>query len=139
MKKYKIAIIFVIIILITVGVFTALPPTMSVILCDDKILNLDSCGDYLEEKYSKLSSVKHFREMYPDPPGLGFKSNMFQAVSVIATSSMEEKQVAELEINLKNSSITYRCYDLNFSDDNSITVHITNPTTDDMDGNYCLG
>lgn len=134
--RYKISIIIPIVIVI---LFFLLPATYLPIICDDKILGQDDCGNYLEEKYSKLSQVEHFREMYPDPPGLGFKTIMFKAVSAIATSSMEEKRIADLEINLEDSTITYRCYDLTMSHDDHITVDITNPTIEDMNNNYCLG
>ncbi len=132
---YKISIIVLVII---IGIYVMLPPTMTVILCDDRILNLDDCGDYLQEKYLKLPAVQHFREMYPDPPGLGFKSTLFKAVSISATSSMEKKKIADLEISLENPSIIYRCYDVVLSNDQHIAVEIINPTINDMNNNYCL-
>ncbi|WP_420545535.1 hypothetical protein [Nitrosopumilus sp.] len=124
--------------LIIIGIYFALPPTMTVILCDDKTLNLDDCGPYLEEKYSDMPEVRHFRELYPDPPGLGFASDKFKAISVSATSSMEEKRLAELEISLEDYTITYRCYDHNLSDEKAVTVAIASPTIEDMNNNYCL-
>jgi hypothetical protein len=135
-SRYKIIIITIVII---IGIYMVLPPTMTVILCDDRILGLDDCGPYLEEKYLKLPLMQQFREMYPDPPGLGFKSTMFKAVSIFTMSSMEEKKIADLEINLDDLSATYRCYDVALPHDEHVTVDITNPTIDDMNNNYCLG
>ena len=123
---------------IIIGTYFALPPTMTVILCDDQTLNLDDCGPYLEEKYSNLPEVRQFRELYPDPPGLSFASDKFKAINVSATSSMEEKRLAELEISLEDYIITYRCYDHNLPDEKAVTVTITNPTLEDMNNNYCL-
>jgi len=136
--KVRVLTIFGLAGLIIIGIYFALPPTMTVILCDDKTLNLDDCGPYLEEKYSNLPEVIHFRELYPDPPGLGFASDTFKAVSVSATSSMEEKRFAELEISLEYSTITYRCHDHNLPDEKAVTVAIASPTLEDMDDNHCL-
>lgn len=138
MMKTRLLIILGLIGLIVIGIYLALPPTMTVILCDDQTLGLDDCGPYLEKKYSNLPEVRHFRELYSDPPGLGFASNMFKAVSVSATSSMEEKRFAELEISLEDFTITYRCHDHNLPDEKAVTVAIASPTLEDMDDNHCL-
>lgn len=138
--RIKIITIVVIVIAVIVLILAGLPVvmTMTIILCDGKIMSQDDCGNYLEEKYLKLPQAIHFRDMYPDPPGLGFETINFKAVRISATSSMEEKRVADLVINLEDSSMVYRCYDFNLSEDDHITVDITNPTIDDMSNNYCL-
>ena len=123
---------------IVIGIYFALPPTMTVILCDGQTLNLDDYGPYLKEKYSNIPEVRQFRESYPDAPGLGFTSNMFKAISLSATSSMEEKRFAELEISLEDSTIKYCCYDYNLHGEKAITVAIASPTLEDMNNNYCL-
>jgi len=132
--RYKIPIVVAI---IMVALFVLLPVTYKPIICDDGMLSLDDCGPYLNEKYSKLSIVEHFMGKYPDTGGLGFRSSVFMADRVTATSSLEEKRAASIEVNLEDSSVTYRCYDLNLSEDDHVTDDITNPTVEDIDNNFC--
>lgn len=113
--------------------------TMTIIACDDQILSQDDCKNYLDEKYSKSPQVIHFKEMYPGITGLSFTTINFKAVSVSATSMMNEKRFADLEINLEDFSSRHRCADFNLPDDDHITVDIANPTIEDMNNNYCLG
>ena len=128
--------IIIIIIITAVGIFMVLPPTMTVILCDDKILNLDDCGDYLEEKYLRLPLVQHFKEMYFAPPGLGFSSDKFKAVKMSAYSILADKIFVFLEIDLNDLTVTYEYQNHNFGDDYLI-VKIENPTIEDLDNNDC--
>ena len=132
--RYKISIIVVIIL---IAFYVMLPVTYRPILCDDRILPSDDCGEYLDEKYSKLSIIEHFMKKYPESGGLGFRSSMFMADRVTGTSSLEEKRMASIEINLEDSSITYQCYDLNLEVD-YVTINIENPVNEDIDNNYCL-
>ena len=132
-SRYKIAIIMIV---IAIGIFIVLPPTMTVILCDDLLLGLDDCGSYLEEKYLKLPLVQHFKEMYSDPPGLGFSSDRFNAVGVSASSILADKIFVFLEIDLNDSTITYECQNHNLGDEYLI-VKIKNPTIEDLDNNDC--
>lgn len=131
--RYKISIIITV---ITLGIIIVLPPTMTVILCDDLILNQDECWKHLTEKYLKLPIVQHFKETYPDPPGLGLTTDRFQAVGVTASSILADKIFVFLEIDLKDLTVTYICQNHNLGDDYLI-VELVNPTIEDIDNNDC--
>ena len=131
--RYKISIIVTVSIIV---IYMALPPTMTVILCDDEILSLDDCGPYLDKKYSKLQMFNHFAAMYTDVPALGFSSDRFQSITVDASVILDNKIFAFLSFDLKNSTFTYRCHNHNLGDD-YIIVEIINPTIEDLDKNNC--
>ncbi len=132
--RYKIVIVTVAVI---IGIYVMLPPTMTVILCDDRILNLDDCGDYLQEKYSKQPMFKHFADMYPEAWGIAFKSGMFKAESVFASSILDDKIFAFLEMNLNDSTFHYACQNHNLGDD-YVIVELENITISDLDENNCI-
>ena len=75
--------------------------------------------------------------MYPDPTGLGFEAINFKVVKASDTL-MQDKRDADSVISLEDSSMVYRCYDFNLSEEKHIPVDITIPTIDDMNSNYCL-
>jgi hypothetical protein len=133
-SRYKISIIVVVII---VGIYVVLSPTWTVILCDDRILNLDDCGDYLQEKYSKLQMFNHFAGMYPDAWGIGFQSSMFKADNVFASSILADNVFVFLEMNLNDSTFHYVCQNHNFGD-NYVVVELENITIKDLDDNNYL-
>ena len=132
--RYKITIVIV---AVVIGIYVMLPPTMTVILCDDKILNLDDCGEYLQEKYSKQTMFKHFADSYPDARGLGFKSGMFRVESIFASSTLDDKIFASLEMNLNNSTFHYACQNHNLGDD-YVIVELENITIQDLNDNNCI-
>ena len=132
--RYKISIAIVAII---VGIYMVLPPTWTVILCDDQILNLDNCVDYLQEKYSKLPMFKHFAEMYPDAEGLYITSSRFNAESVGGSSTLDDKIFAFLEMNLNDSTFHYACQNHNLGD-NYVIIELENITIQDLDDNNCM-
>lgn len=132
--RYKIIIITVSVI---IGIYVMLPPTMTVILCDDRIMNLDDCGDYLQEKYSKQPVFEHFADMYPEAGGLAFKSEMFKAESVFASSTLDNKIFAFLEMNLNDSTFHYACQNHNLGDD-YVIIELEDITIPDLDNNNCI-
>ena len=132
-SKYKISIIVIVII---VGIYIVLPPTWTVILCDDQFLGLDACGDYLQEKYSKLPIVEYFVSAYPDPGDLSFTSDKFKVVSVSASSILTNKIFVFLEINLDDLTVTYTCQNHNLGKD-YLVMEIINPTIEDLNDNNC--
>jgi len=132
--RYKILIIAAIVI---IGIYMVLPPTMTVILCDDRILGLDDCRDYLQEKYSKQPMFEHFADIYPEARGLAFKSEMFRAESVFASSILDEKIFAFLEMNLNDSTFHYACQNHNLGDD-YVIAELENITIPDLDENNCI-
>ena len=133
--RYKIVIITLI---VFAGSYVMLPPTMTVILCDDRILNLDDCGDYLQEKYSKHPVFEHFAGMYPDAEGIAFKSSMFKAESVFASSILDDKIFVFLEMDLNDSTFHYACQNHNLGDDDYVIVELENATISDLDENNCI-
>lgn len=134
-SRYKIVIITVIVL---AGIYVMLPPTWGVILCDDKILNLDDCGDYLQEKHSKQPMFKHFADLYPEAEGIAFKSRMFKAESVFASSILDDKIFAFLEMNLNNSTFHYACQNHNLGEEDYVIVELENITISDLDENNCI-
>ena len=132
--KYKISIIGV---AVVAGVFLTVLPTMTITFCDDKILNLDDCGNYLEEKYSKQSMFKHFASMYPDAERIGFESSMFKAENVFASSILDDKVYVSLEMDLDDLTFHYACQNHNLEDD-YIIFELENIAISDLDNNNCL-
>ena len=132
--RYKIVIITAIAL---VGIYVMLPPTWVVILCDDRILSLDDCGPYLDEKYSKLLMFEHFTDMYLDVSALGFSSDRFQAITINASVILDDKIFAFLDFDLNDSTFTYACQNHNLGDDYLI-VELENITIQDLDDNNCI-
>jgi len=136
MKTRLKILIAIIMIVVAIGIYMLLPPTMKVILCEDRILNPDDCGPYIEEKYLKLPIVQHFKETYPDPPGLGFSFDRFKVVGVTASSILADKIFVFLKIDLNDMTVTYICQNHNLGDDYLI-VELVNPTIEAINNNDC--
>ena len=128
----------IVIICIAMGLaaFLVLPPTMTVILCEDEILNVDDCRSHLSEKYSKTPMFKHFSKLYPESSSLSLGTDKFNAIGIDASSILDEKIYAFLHLNLNNSTLTYQCHNHNLGDDYLI-MEIINPTINDLDDNNC--
>ena len=124
-----------IIVFIAVALIVLISVSYKLVLCDDKLLPLDECKLYLNEKYSQLPIIAHFLEKYDATGGLGLHLSMFN-VDGIYSQILEEKQVASIEMSLKTSSITYQCQDLT-RPAYLVIVNMTNPTIEDIDNNYC--
>ena len=122
--------------LVFVAIFVLVPVTYAPLICDDRILSLDDCGNYLEEKYTKLPIMKHFMEIYPEASGLGSSFQWYQVQTVTAGAILEDKNYASLEFHLSNSSTIYRC-EKHTKEEYRLLSIVVNPTIDDLNENNC--
>ena len=101
-------------------------------ICDDKILNSDQCHKYLNEKYKAIPVVSHFLKI--SDYELGMRVENFK-VTKIGASSLEDKLLSNMEIDIETSTITYKCVAL--EDNENVFVEIENPSVEDIDNNRC--
>ena len=133
-KKYKVLFIFPVIVVVVF--FGLLSMTEVPLLCDDQILKVDDCRNYLQGKYSKLSMFEHFTQTYPEAMPLYFESKMFVITSVTASSILDEKIFAFLSFNLEDSTFIYSCHNHNLGED-YLMVNLEDPTIEMLDDNHC--
>ena len=113
------------------GPFIELP-----LLCDDQILGVDDCRDYLQEKYSGFPMFEHFDNTHPDAMPVYFESDMLIVKSVTASSILDEKTYAFLRLDFADSVFTYTCHNHNLGED-YLVAEIASPTTEVLDTNHC--
>ena len=86
-----------------------------------------------QRKYMAMPVVSHFLKI-SDYQGLGMEVENFRVTKVMA-SSIGDKLVSHMEIDIGTSAITYKCIAL--EDNEDIFVEIKNPTIEDIDNNRC--
>ena len=131
--RYK-AIIPAVAVLIVFSFLLLRSPDDAIVLCEDKILDIDQCTKYLNKKYKAIPVVSHFLNI-TDYSGLGLHIENFRAIPDFG-ASIENNLLAHMVIDPSAHTITYRCAAL--EDANNIFVEIENPTIEDIDNNRCF-
>ena len=105
----------------------------ALLVCQDRLLNSDQCHTYLNEKYMQIPAASHFLKI-SDYEGFGMTVENFQ-VKTLSASSIEDKLIASMDIDIKADTIVYKCVAL--EDDSNVFVQIEDPTVRDIENNLC--